>query len=65
MKLEKLLEAQEFPSDIELSNEDLVRLVRKYKGLLKERDRDEAFWVATNENLKISIRNSRSNRSYY
>ncbi len=54
MKLEKLLESQDCPSGIELSNEDLVRLVRKYKGLLKERERDEAFWVATNENLRIA-----------
>jgi len=54
MKLEKLLESQGVPPGIELSNEDLVRLVRKYKGLLKERERDEAFWVATNENLKIA-----------
>jgi sigma-B regulation protein RsbU (phosphoserine phosphatase) len=54
MTLEELLASDEPPSKEALSEEDFVRLVRKYRGLLKERDRDEAFWEATNDNLRIA-----------
>ncbi len=54
MKLEELLESETLPSRTDLTEEDLARLVRKYRGLLKERERDRAFWAATNENLKIA-----------
>lgn len=54
MKLKELLESDKLPSKNELSDEDLVRFFRKYRGLLKERERDKAFWAATNENLKIA-----------
>ncbi len=54
MKLEELLTSDAQPSKAALSDEDFVRLVRKYKGLLKERERDKAFWEATNENLKTA-----------
>jgi sigma-B regulation protein RsbU (phosphoserine phosphatase) len=54
MNLEDLLTSDSQPSKEALSDDDFVRLVRKYKGLLKERGRDKAFWEATNENLKIA-----------
>ena len=52
MNIDELLQSSSIPSQIELSDEDLVKLVKKYKGLLKQRDRDTAYWAATNENLK-------------
>jgi sigma-B regulation protein RsbU (phosphoserine phosphatase) len=54
MKLDDLLSADTLPSKADLDGEDLIRLLRKYKGLLKERERDKAFWAATNENLKLA-----------
>ena len=35
-------------------HEDFARLFWKYKGLVKEADRNAAFWNATNENLKTA-----------
>ena len=29
----------------------MIKLVKKHKGLLKKRERDQAFWSATNDNL--------------
>ncbi len=52
MNLDELLQSSVIPSQIELPDEDFVKLVKKYKGLLKQRDRDQAYWAATNENLK-------------
>lgn len=52
MKLEELLQSDSIPARIELSEEEAGRLVRKYKGLMKQIERDQAFWAATNENLK-------------
>jgi sigma-B regulation protein RsbU (phosphoserine phosphatase) len=54
MSLEELLASDKQPTKGDLSEEDLAKLLRKYKGLLKERGRDKAFWEATNENLKIA-----------
>lgn len=54
MDLSKLLELRSFPEKADLSAGDLAKLVLKYKGLLKERGRDRAFWEATNDNLKIA-----------
>ncbi|MBA7613828.1 Phosphoserine phosphatase RsbP [subsurface metagenome] len=54
MNLEELLQSKTLPSKTDLTDEDLARLFRKYKGLLKEQERDRAFWAATNENLKIA-----------
>lgn len=54
MSLEELLASDKQPKKGDLSEEDFARLLRKYKGLLKERGRDKAFWEATNENLKIA-----------
>lgn len=52
MSLEELLKLKKPPAREEVSDEELARLFMKYKGLLKERERDKAFWAATNENLK-------------
>jgi sigma-B regulation protein RsbU (phosphoserine phosphatase) len=52
MTVEELLQCGRLPERIQLSEEELSRLVRKYKGLLKQTERDQAFWAATNENLK-------------
>jgi sigma-B regulation protein RsbU (phosphoserine phosphatase) len=54
MDFDKLLAAKKPPSRDELSEQDFVRFFMKFKGLLKERERDKAFWAATNENLKIA-----------
>ncbi len=54
MSLEELLASDKQPTKGDLSEEDFAKLLRKYKGLLKERGRDKAFWEATNENLKIA-----------
>jgi len=51
---EKLLRAKKPPKKEQLSEEDFVNFFMKFKGLLKERERDKAFWAATNENLKIA-----------
>jgi sigma-B regulation protein RsbU (phosphoserine phosphatase) len=54
MNLEELLASETQTTKSDLSEEDFAKLLRKYKGLLKERGRDKAFWEATNENLKIA-----------
>ncbi len=52
MNLEDLLNYKTLPKKDDLTDEDLARLFIKYKGLLKKIERDEAFWAATNENIK-------------
>ncbi len=54
MGLEEMLKSDSLPSKEQISDDDLTKLFRKYKGLLHQRERDQAFWVATNENLKIA-----------
>lgn len=54
MSLDELLNNSKPPTKDEISDQDLARLFMKYKGLLKERERDKAFWAATNENLKAA-----------
>ena len=54
MNLEELLKSNTPPKKDELTDVDLRRFFMKYKGLLKERERDKAFWAATNENLKLA-----------
>jgi len=54
MSLEELLESGNVPKREDMSQEDLAKLFRKYKGLQKKQERDQAFWAATNENLKIA-----------
>lgn len=54
MSLEELLESSKVPKKEDISEEDLAKLFRKYKGLQKKQERDQAFWAATNENLKIA-----------
>ena len=54
MTLEELMQKKDIPDKIDLPGKDLIKLLKKHKGLLKERERDTAFWAATNENLKIA-----------
>ena len=54
MNLEELMATDAQPSKDAFSDQEFAKLIRKYKGLLKERERDKAFWEATNENLKIA-----------
>jgi sigma-B regulation protein RsbU (phosphoserine phosphatase) len=54
MSLEELLESGAIPSKGNITEEDLARLFRKFRGLQKKQERDQAFWAATNENLKIA-----------
>ena len=54
MSLDELLESGTDPKKADLTEEELAKLFRKYRGLQKKQERDEAFWAATNENLKIA-----------
>jgi sigma-B regulation protein RsbU (phosphoserine phosphatase) len=54
MSLEELLESGNVPKKDDISEEELAKLFRKYRGLQKKQERDQAFWAATNENLKIA-----------
>jgi len=54
MPLEELLNSKTPPKKNDLTDEDITKLFIKYKGLLKKIERDEAFWIATNENIKIA-----------
>ena len=54
MSLEELLESGTVPKKEDISEEELVKLFRKFRGLQKKQERDQAFWAATNENLKIA-----------
>ncbi len=54
MSLEELLESGTVPMKEDVTEEDLAKLFRKYRGLQKKQERDQAFWAATNENLKIA-----------
>jgi len=56
MNLDKLLKNNRPPKKDELTDQDLYKLFVKYKGLLKERERDKAFWEATNKNLRNSYK---------
>jgi len=52
--LNELLNLKTPPKKGDLTDEDIARLFFKYKGLLKKQERDEAFWVATNEYITIA-----------
>lgn len=52
MKLDELLKSKAPPDRIELAPDDLRRLYWKHRGLLKDQERDHAYWEATNANLK-------------
>jgi len=56
MNLDILLKNNRPPKKDELTDQDLHKLFVKYKGLLKERERDKAFWEATNKNLENSYK---------
>lgn len=49
--LDELLAMSEPPEEIDLSAADLRRLYWKFRGLLKDQERDRAYWAATNNNL--------------
>lgn len=53
MLLQDLLNTTQPPSvdGWQLSNDDQLRFYWKYKGLVLEQQRNNAFWLATNENL--------------
>jgi sigma-B regulation protein RsbU (phosphoserine phosphatase) len=57
MILDDLLKSNKIPSKDDLTQDDVERLFMKYRGLLKERERDKAYWAATNENLKNAYKN--------
>ncbi len=52
MTLDDLLKAGAPPDDLELGPDGQRRLYWKYRGLLKDQERDNAYWEATNANLK-------------
>ena len=56
MNLDELLKNNRPPQKDELTDQDLHKLFMKYKGLLKELQRDKAFWEATNKNLESSYK---------
>ena len=51
MNFEELFKLKIPPKKDDLTDDDIAKLFFKYKGLLKKLERDEAFWVATNENI--------------
>lgn len=57
MTLDELLALDQPPEDFDLSKADLKRLYWKFRGLLKDQERDEAYWAATNENLAQAYEN--------
>ena len=54
MSLDELLASGGAPTKKDITEEELAKLFRKYRGLQKKQERDQAFWAATNENLKIA-----------
>ncbi len=54
MDLEELLKSNRPPKKDEITDEDLAKFFMKYRGLLKQRERDEAFSAATHENIRIA-----------
>jgi len=54
MNLEELLKSNRPPKKDEITDEDLARLFMKYRGLLKQWERDKAFSAATHENIRIA-----------
>lgn len=54
MDLEELLRSDTPPKIDKITDEVLHKLFWKCKGLLRERERSEAFWTATNKNLRIA-----------
>ncbi|MDX9720571.1 MAG: SpoIIE family protein phosphatase [Myxococcota bacterium] len=51
MTLDEWLALPDAPEQVELSPSDMRRLFWKYRGLLKTREREHAYWSATNDNL--------------
>jgi sigma-B regulation protein RsbU (phosphoserine phosphatase) len=54
MSLKEILQSNDPPAKNDLTDDELIQFFMKYKGLLKERERDRSFWAATNENLKMA-----------
>jgi sigma-B regulation protein RsbU (phosphoserine phosphatase) len=55
MELEELLAAPHPPPSPTLDGDDIIRLFWKYRGLLKNQERAEAFWSAHHGNLRRRI----------
>lgn len=53
-RVDQIVGDDSLPERIELTPEETAKILRRYKGALKQRERDTAFWAATNENLKIA-----------
>lgn len=55
MTLEELLKYSSPPEENNiLSGKDINKLFWKYKGLLKERERNNSYWASSNDNLKLA-----------
>ena len=54
MNLEELLKSDRPPKKDEITDDDLARLFMKYRGLLKQWERDKVFSAATHENIRIA-----------
>lgn len=52
MNLDEILASGEIPHAEKVTDSDFKRLVWKCRGLLKDRERDQAYWAATNANLQ-------------
>ena len=52
MDLDEFLKLERPSSEDHLSHHDLVRFFWKYKAILKERERDNAFWQSTNKSIE-------------
>lgn len=54
MNLEELLALERPPEDLQVSSGDLKKWFWQHRGMLKSQERNEAFWNATNMNLKTA-----------
>jgi two-component sensor histidine kinase len=54
MNLDELLKSNRSPKKDEITDKVLTKLFMKYKGLLKEIEREKAFSAATHENIRIA-----------
>ena len=54
MNFKELLKSSRPPKKDEITDEDLAKLYMKYRGLLKQQEREEAFSAATHENIRIA-----------
>jgi sigma-B regulation protein RsbU (phosphoserine phosphatase) len=57
MSLDDILKSNRIPKKNDITQKELEKFIMKYRGLLKEQQRDRSFWAATNENLKNAYQN--------